>query len=110
METTITITYQHVGTTPPLFVAGTFTQPAWVPQELDYSQAIQDDDDDKKPGLVFHKTFTLAPGTYQYKFRVGYGDWWICDETKATSEFLLRHVGSKCSPTSADTSTQRYSS
>lgn len=28
----------------------------------------------------FSKTFNISPGTYQYKFRLGYGDWWICDE------------------------------
>ena len=38
--------------------------------------ATQDGDVKSK----FYKTFDMVPGTYQYKFRLGRGDWWICDE------------------------------
>lgn len=32
----------------------------------------------------FSKTFPAAKGEYQYKFRLGPGDWWVCDENKPT--------------------------
>lgn len=32
----------------------------------------------------FSKTFSAAEGEYQYKFRLGPGDWWVCDESKPT--------------------------
>lgn len=32
----------------------------------------------------FSKTFSAAKGEYQYKFRLGPGDWWVCDESKPT--------------------------
>lgn len=43
---------------------------------------------------IFSKTVQVEPRQkYQYKFRVGEGDWWILDETAATGQsqfpFLL---------------------
>lgn len=32
----------------------------------------------------FSKTFSASEGEYQYKFRLGPGDWWVCDESKPT--------------------------
>ena len=32
----------------------------------------------------FSKTFSAAKGEHQYKFRLGPGDWWVCDESKPT--------------------------
>lgn len=32
----------------------------------------------------FSKTFSAVEGEYQYKFRLGPGDWWVCDESKPT--------------------------
>lgn len=32
----------------------------------------------------FVKTFHAGEGEYQYKFRLGPGDWWVCDEDKPT--------------------------
>lgn len=33
-------------------------------------------------GWHFRKLFDATPGEYQYKFRLGPGDWWACDEAK----------------------------
>ena len=74
----VTISYQRLGTRPPMFVAGSFTEPLWVAQELD-----QRDVDGE---YIFSKAFEVKPGTYQYKFRVGYSDWWICDEANETGK------------------------
>lgn len=71
----ITIAYRAPGTQPPLFVAGTFSHPQWVPQEMDYTTG-----EDGQP--FFSKAFDVEPNSkIQYKFRVGPGDWWILDET-----------------------------
>lgn len=72
----ITITYKHPGARPPVYVAGSFTAPAWEPQELKAVPVSEGDD----PEYVFSKQFDVAVGDWQYKFRLGEGDWWACDE------------------------------
>ncbi|KAK3944672.1 hypothetical protein QBC46DRAFT_337359 [Diplogelasinospora grovesii] len=70
----ITITYQKPGTQPPIFVAGTFSDPEWEPQEMDYTTDAQGEH-------VFKKEVLAEPGSkIQYKFRVGTGDWWVLNE------------------------------
>jgi hypothetical protein len=80
-NSTVNITYERSGTTPPIFVAGSFTEPAWQPIELDHQQ-VNDE-------YVFSKTFDITPGTHQYKFRIGLGDWWVCDDTKDKGSSIL---------------------
>ena len=41
--------------------------------------------------LEFFKDFYVTEGHWQYKFRLGPGDWWVCNESVATGTFLLRH-------------------
>jgi len=69
----VDITFDHPGSVPPIFVAGSFTDPAWEPVELKPQESRQ---------WSFNKTFHIRPGTYQYKFRLGIGDWWILDESQ----------------------------
>lgn len=38
--------------------------------------------EDGQGGYKFTKTFTVSEGEYQYKLRLGPGDWWVCDDTK----------------------------
>ncbi|KAF7504068.1 hypothetical protein GJ744_002833 [Endocarpon pusillum] len=75
-STVITLTYRKLGTIPPVFVAGSFSEPPWEAQEL--SQ------DAEEGSGSFSRTFSITPGTYQYKFRLGTGDWWVTDETQET--------------------------
>lgn len=82
-----TITYANPGTQPPLYVAGSFSDPEWQPQEMEFTK--QDDGD-----YQFHKAVTIEAGRdYQYKFRMGPGDWWVLDETapvgKCSPEFSM---------------------
>lgn len=35
----------------------------------------------------FWQEFDVEEGEYQYKFRLGPGDWWALDETKAIGMF-----------------------
>ena len=79
----VTITYAKPGTQPPLFVAGTFSDPQWEPQEMNCTT-------DEDGNHVFVKTVRVPPGTkIQYKIRVGLGDWWVLNEDAPTSELKL---------------------
>jgi len=69
-----TVTYFKPGTQPPLYLAGSFSDPEWQPQEMDHTL-------NKDNEYNFHKDVSVWPGrTYQYKFRVGEGDWWLLNE------------------------------
>jgi hypothetical protein len=82
VSTTITLNKSDVQ--PPVYVAGTFTE--WSPIEMTQTSA-------ETAGAIqnrFSHTTDLKPGQYQYKFRLGPGDWWVCDETtpRGMSDFL----------------------
>lgn len=77
-KVSVTITRKANGVQPPLFVAGTFSNPQWVPQPMDYVT-----DDDGEP--AFSRTFEVEPDSkIQYKFRVGEGDWWVLNDDAPT--------------------------
>ena len=82
---TVSITYERPGTTPPIFIAGSFTNPVWQPIELDHQKVNEE--------YLFSKSFEIVPGTYRYKFRVGCGDWWVCLDTRDTGLYLLFFLG-----------------
>ncbi|KAI2626583.1 hypothetical protein GGR54DRAFT_629004 [Hypoxylon sp. NC1633] len=76
----ITFTYKKNGTYPPIYVAGTFSDPPWRPQEMDVSI-------DQHGGHMFTKQITIdgASAEIQYKFRIGSGNWWALDEAADTT-------------------------
>ena len=77
----VTITFSSPEAQPPIFVAGDFTEPLWAPELMDF--------EDGKGGVpVFKKSFHVPAGRYQYKFRLGAGDWWACDDKAKTGQFL----------------------
>lgn len=78
--TTFVIAYSKPGTVPPIFVAGSFTSPPWEPQELHRNGG--------ESSGSFSRAFSVDPGTYQYKFRLGTGDWWVVDEAQETGQFV----------------------
>jgi hypothetical protein len=70
------VTYRKAGTKPPVFVAGSFTEPSWQPQQM---QAIEDASGE----YHFSKELQVIPGrTYEIKFKIGHDDWWVYDEDK----------------------------
>ncbi|KAI0386121.1 hypothetical protein F5Y04DRAFT_116175 [Hypomontagnella monticulosa] len=70
----ITFTYQKTGTNPPIYVAGSFSNPPWQPQEMDVST-------DEHGTHLFSKQVMVDDGSeIQYKFRIGPGDWWALDD------------------------------
>ena len=84
----VKITYKHTGARPPVYVAGSFTTPAWEPQELEampVSEADKTSVASDGSEYAFSKQFEVAVGDWQYKFRLGEGDWWVCDESAAIS-------------------------
>ncbi|KAK1751718.1 hypothetical protein QBC47DRAFT_74523 [Echria macrotheca] len=72
------ITYTKPGTQPPIFVAGTFSDPAWEPYEMEYEKGEDGE-------YTFKKEVFGEPGSkIQYKFRVGSGDWWVLHDDVPT--------------------------
>jgi len=69
------IHYSHPGLQPPVYIAGSMSQ--WEPIEMKHKE--------KEDGeLEFEHTFEADAGEYQYKFRLGPGDWWVLDESMPT--------------------------
>ncbi|KAI0165762.1 hypothetical protein GGR57DRAFT_448650 [Xylariaceae sp. FL1272] len=63
---------------PPLFVAGSFSDPPWQPHEMNHSM-------DQHGDSVFTYTALVDGDTdVQYKFRIGPGDWWALDPDAKT--------------------------
>ncbi|KAF7186374.1 hypothetical protein HII31_12305 [Pseudocercospora fuligena] len=75
MKTPVTITYGSPGLQPPVYICTSLSDPEWEPIEMEVSE-------DGQGAYKFTKTFTASEGEYQYKLRLGPGDWWVCDDTK----------------------------
>jgi len=75
MSQKVTITYSSPGLHPPVYVTTSLSEPPWEVLEMEIS--------DLQGGEHgYAKTFLAEEGEYQYKFRFGPGDWWVCDEGK----------------------------
>lgn len=73
-KTSVVIKYSKPGACPPIYLAGSFPESVWQPQEMEYTN-------DSKNDYVFSKAVEVEEGKeYQYKFRIGNGDWWMSDE------------------------------
>ncbi|KAM0434410.1 hypothetical protein ACHAPT_003506 [Fusarium lateritium] len=71
---TSTITYRKPGTSPPIFLAGSFSDPEWELQEMEYTT-------DEDGEHTFRSKVTVeAHQDYQFKLRIGHGDWWVLAE------------------------------
>ena len=80
--TSTTITFEKDDVQPPVFVAGSFTN--WLPVEMTYKTTEWND----SAKNTFFYNAALEPGEYQYKFRLGPGDWWVLDESARTGLVL----------------------
>lgn len=69
---------------PPVYLAGSFSQ--WQANLL---MEFTSKTEDQQTWNEFHKTVELEPGVYQYKFRLGDGDWWITDDTHEQGESIV---------------------
>ncbi len=78
-KSAITISYSKPGTQPPIYLAGSFFN--WQPQEMEHTV-------DEKEEYKFTKQVEVKEGQeYQYKFRVGDGDWWLLNEDEPTGTY-----------------------
>ncbi|KAK7754222.1 hypothetical protein SLS62_003799 [Diatrype stigma] len=74
----VRFTYQKDDTVPPVYVAGTFSDPAWQPFEMDVTQ-------NENGQNIFSKVIDVSDASdIQYKFRIGSGNWWLCNENAET--------------------------
>lgn len=79
MARKVTITYAAPGLRAPVYITTSLSDPAWDIIEMAHVRTPHGD-------LLFHIDFDATEGEYQYKFRLGPGDWWVCDESKPTIE------------------------
>jgi ATP-dependent RNA helicase MRH4 len=77
-KTPFTITYNKPGTVPPVFLAGSFSDPQWQLQEMECIS-------DQNEGHTFQSEVMLEPGQdYQFKLRIGH-DTWVLAENYPTA-------------------------
>jgi ATP-dependent RNA helicase MRH4 len=75
-----TLKYRRAGVKPPVFVAGSFGHPEWVPREMDWVL------DERGENLYTKEIEVDEDREYQYKFKVGHGNNWDLDEQSPTSK------------------------
>lgn len=75
MKIPVTIEFGSPGLKPPVYVATTLSDPAWEPLEMEHTSNHHGE-------YTFRKFFAVEEGEYQYKLRLGPGDWWVCDDTQ----------------------------
>ncbi|KAI1821361.1 hypothetical protein F4861DRAFT_519339 [Xylaria intraflava] len=74
----VTFVFRRSGVRPPVFVAGSFSDPPWKLHEMDAGV-------DQHGDYVFTKKIMVnACSNIQYKFRHGSGDWWTLDSDAPT--------------------------
>ncbi|KAL8701956.1 MAG: hypothetical protein Q9224_000255 [Gallowayella concinna] len=66
----VKISFAAPGTRPPVYVAGSFTLPEWIPHELFAEPA--ETAVDEQTDYIFHRSFDIPKGEFQYKFRLGH--------------------------------------
>ncbi|KAI5855575.1 hypothetical protein GGS23DRAFT_589438 [Durotheca rogersii] len=80
----VTFTYQKKDVNPPIYVAGSFSDPPWHPHEMDFTV-------DQHGEHFFTKQVMVENGAeIQYKFRIGPTDWWVINEV---AETITDHQG-----------------
>jgi len=75
MTQKVKVTYSNAGLQPPVYIAGSLGDNPWEPLEMHFTKS-QDGEHE------FWQEFDVEEGEYQYKFRLGSGDWWALDESK----------------------------
>ena len=85
-----TIRYSGPGTQPPIFLAGSFSDPEWTPEEMQYTTDEQNEHE-------FYREIEAEEGKeYQYKFRIGLGDWWMLNEGSPTGKITFFWLIVRC--------------
>ncbi|KAH9845048.1 hypothetical protein Tdes44962_MAKER06907 [Teratosphaeria destructans] len=74
---TVTVEHASPGLQPPVYIFTSLSDPQWTAVEMDTEKKADGE-------YRFYKTFQVDEGEYQYKFRLGPGDWWALDDSKPT--------------------------
>ena len=77
MKQHIIVDYSSPRLQPPVYIFTSLSDPQWDPTEMQSEKQNNGE-------YLFSKAFDVEEGEYQYKFRLGPGDWWVCDESKPT--------------------------
>ncbi|KAG5918747.1 hypothetical protein E4U61_001487 [Claviceps capensis] len=81
-KSTVTLIYRKTGLAAPLFVAGSFTNPAWECQEM---HSVANESGDHR----FTIQVPVEPGKeYRYRFRASDDDSWFVDERRSTGVYF----------------------
>lgn len=75
MKIPVVIEFASPGLIPPVYVGTSLSDPAWEPLEMEHFSNHNGE-------YTFRKFFAVEEGEYQYKLRLGPGDWWVCDDTQ----------------------------
>lgn len=75
----VTLTFPKDDVTPPVYIAGSFSN--WQPIEMHHEQVGPTETARHR----HTKRLDLLPGSHQYKYRLGSGNWWMVDESVVTS-------------------------
>lgn len=75
MKIPVTIEFASPGLRPPVYVGTSLSDPQWEPLEMEHFSRHDGE-------FTFRKFFAVEEGEYQYKLRLGPGDWWVCDDTQ----------------------------
>ncbi|KAF2768036.1 hypothetical protein EJ03DRAFT_352479 [Teratosphaeria nubilosa] len=81
---TVTVEHASPGLQPPVYVFTSLSDPQWTAVEMDTKKQANGE-------YRFYKTFQVDEGEYQYKFRLGPGDWWALDDSKPTVDDGMRN-------------------
>lgn len=82
----VLISYRKAGVQPPVFLAGSYTDPPWEPREMKSTL------DERGEHVFTSEVEVEADQDYQYKFKIGHGNNWDLDEQSPTT---LDNVGNK---------------
>jgi hypothetical protein len=73
----VRVEFTSPGLQPPVYICSSLTDPKW--QIIEMNQARNERGEN-----CFSKDFSVEEGEYQYKIRLGPGDWWVIDDSKPT--------------------------
>jgi hypothetical protein len=77
MKLPVSVEFTSPGLQPPVYICSSLTDPKWGIIEMDPAR-------NEHGEYHFSKSFSVEEGEYQYKIRLGPGDWWAIDNTKPT--------------------------
>ncbi|KIV90042.1 hypothetical protein, variant [Exophiala mesophila] len=72
---TTTIRFSRPDVQPPVYVAGSFSKWSPIEMKLDTNESTESTNNH------FSYQTDLEPGKYEFKFKLGPGDWWVLDES-----------------------------